>query len=288
MTPDQEGIILLIDTSLQGAALGLLRQTVGAHGDPDLLWTGIESQPSAALVVLSDMVQKALISQKLTLKDIAGIGVSVGPGSFTGMRIGLSYAYGLGHGLKATPGQGSFRGFLGLSSLEAAAWELAINAKTSVTLVIPSTRTHGFWTRVSPDGQVIQKASLLDTTARRTPDVCTPWDFVDPDHNQVVVFGSWPAFEQKHRVHDAPAPQTPMSPIAPMDTITSQDLCLKALQGMARLVQRTGLSSFSDAHPEPLFLRLSTAEEQRLASPPLISSPFVAPNPPVAQTEELP
>ena len=41
------------------------------------------------------MIEKMLSTLSLTFKDLDGIAISMGPGSFTGLRVGLSYAKGL-------------------------------------------------------------------------------------------------------------------------------------------------------------------------------------------------
>lgn len=49
-------------------------------------------------VILAPMVADLLKYCNLTLKDIEGIGVNTGPGSFTGIRIGISLAAALAYG----------------------------------------------------------------------------------------------------------------------------------------------------------------------------------------------
>jgi tRNA threonylcarbamoyladenosine biosynthesis protein TsaB len=48
---------------------------------------------------LMPMIQKLLVQSKLAIDDITHIGVSEGPGSFTGIRIGISTARGLAQAL---------------------------------------------------------------------------------------------------------------------------------------------------------------------------------------------
>src|SRR3989344_1392543 len=49
--------------------------------------------------VLLPLIEKLLKSQKLEFKDLKGIGVETGPGSFTGIRVGVSVANALGFSL---------------------------------------------------------------------------------------------------------------------------------------------------------------------------------------------
>lgn len=48
---------------------------------------------------LLPLIEKLLKSQKLEFKDLKGIEVEIGPGSFTGLRIGVSVANALGFSL---------------------------------------------------------------------------------------------------------------------------------------------------------------------------------------------
>lgn len=49
---------------------------------------------------LEDLIEKSLNDAQLSIKDIDAVSVSKGPGSYTGLRIGVSLAKGLSYGLK--------------------------------------------------------------------------------------------------------------------------------------------------------------------------------------------
>lgn len=89
---------LLAEASTVGPVLGL--ETGGAHASLALSWPGGLSgcplpagQPHAR--VLADAVSRLLDQCGLALTDLAAIAVGLGPGSFTGLRVALSYAKGL-------------------------------------------------------------------------------------------------------------------------------------------------------------------------------------------------
>jgi tRNA threonylcarbamoyladenosine biosynthesis protein TsaB len=112
-------LLLGLETStpLGGAALagpqGLLAERA----------LGIGGSHAARLMVAVD----ALLDEAgITLADLAGIGISVGPGSFTGLRVGVATAQGLarGSGLPLFP----------VSSLEAVAWALPAALAPSAAL----------------------------------------------------------------------------------------------------------------------------------------------------------
>src|SRR3954469_23894815 len=65
--------------------------------------------------ILMDVIAEALGAANVTFADIGGVAVSVGPGSFTGVRVGVSVARGLALALKVPAA--------GISTLEALAFE---------------------------------------------------------------------------------------------------------------------------------------------------------------------
>ena|SRR5579862_3503944 len=82
-------IVLIIDTTINK------EMTVGLRIDGKEI---IERRPldtRKAQVVLP-MLEEMLTKQKLGLKDLTAIEVNPGPGSFTGIRVGLSIANTLG------------------------------------------------------------------------------------------------------------------------------------------------------------------------------------------------
>lgn len=85
MTP--ESILLLIDTV--GEAPGAVLIT-GEH-----MLASAEFPRRSASASLTGELKRMLVSSNVALRDLGGIGVVSGPGSFTGVRTGLAMAKGL-------------------------------------------------------------------------------------------------------------------------------------------------------------------------------------------------
>ena len=84
-------IVLAFDTSAAHCAAALL---LG-----DRIVTRVDEMAKGQAEHLMPMLEGMLAAQNLTWQDLDGIGVGVGPGNFTGIRIALSAARGLALGL---------------------------------------------------------------------------------------------------------------------------------------------------------------------------------------------
>jgi tRNA threonylcarbamoyl adenosine modification protein YeaZ len=84
--------ILAIESGVAGGSFTLLAP------EREVISLGGSSELSRAESVLSDL-EKALKDNDLTINDIDHVAVSAGPGSFTGIRIGIATALGLGAAL---------------------------------------------------------------------------------------------------------------------------------------------------------------------------------------------
>jgi tRNA threonylcarbamoyladenosine biosynthesis protein TsaB len=84
--------ILLIDTSDNKKITVGLR--IESQEDIVVQEVGRE-KAQAVLPILDSLLKK----HQLTLQDLTGLEVNVGPGSFTGLRVGIAIANTLGHSL---------------------------------------------------------------------------------------------------------------------------------------------------------------------------------------------
>jgi len=107
--PEAPGPVLAIETSTPLGGVALLAES-------GLLAARAIEVRGAHSPRLMQAVEAVLAEAEIDLKALAGIGVSVGPGSFTGLRVGVATAQGLarGAGLALFP----------VPTLEAVAWGL--------------------------------------------------------------------------------------------------------------------------------------------------------------------
>lgn len=110
--------ILYIETSTEVCSVAL------AHGDrlADLIESREKNSHAAYLALYIDTILKR---NSLTVPELSAIGVSVGPGSYTGLRIGVSTAKGLAYGAGIP--------VLGISALES----MALKAATLYSASLP-------------------------------------------------------------------------------------------------------------------------------------------------------
>jgi tRNA threonylcarbamoyladenosine biosynthesis protein TsaB len=80
--------VLGIETSTAVCSVGLTNES-GLHAERSLVESHIHSEK------LLTLIRAVCEDQKITLPQIDGVAISIGPGSFTGLRIGLSTAKGL-------------------------------------------------------------------------------------------------------------------------------------------------------------------------------------------------
>ncbi len=80
--------ILAIDTSSQGGSVAVCSD--GGASDVIRL-----DEPSSHLVDLGKAVSEALAASKLSVEELDRVAIVIGPGSFTGLRVGMAYVKGL-------------------------------------------------------------------------------------------------------------------------------------------------------------------------------------------------
>lgn len=99
--------VLAIDTSSSMGSIALVEDEF-LLGEYSLYVKGTHSEK------LLPLIKEVLNNSAVSLNEIDCLGVAIGPGSFTGLRIGLSTVKGIAFSLK--------KPIIGISSLEALAW----------------------------------------------------------------------------------------------------------------------------------------------------------------------
>jgi tRNA threonylcarbamoyladenosine biosynthesis protein TsaB len=145
-------LILALDTALETCSAALVRdgQVLAARGEP--MARGHQER-------LAPLVEALAIEAGIVFAEIHRIGVTRGPGSFTGLRVGLAFAKGLGFALD--------RPVVGIGTLQA----LAAGEPGTVAAVIDARRDQ-LYLQAFRDGRPLtepEALSLEDARIRLTP-----------------------------------------------------------------------------------------------------------------------
>ncbi len=125
-------VILAFDTSAAHCAAALL---LG-----DRIVTRVDEMAKGQAEHMMPMLEEVLAGEGLSWRDLDGIGVGVGPGNFTGIRIAVSAARGLALGLNKQA--------IGVNGFEARAIDRAL----PFTAEIPAPRGQAYFQDFAKDG----------------------------------------------------------------------------------------------------------------------------------------
>ncbi len=127
--------LLSIDTATDQAGVALF------DGDQlgETSWPGGRRQTTSVLPVLEDL----LVRVGVTIAQVGAVAVAAGPGSFTGLRVGLSLAKGL-----AITGDCAL---IGVNTLDIAATPF-VEAGVSCLALVPAGRGRVVWSHYGADG----------------------------------------------------------------------------------------------------------------------------------------
>ena len=130
-------VIVSLDCSTLTLSLALLR------ADGVLVEERKIDPPQRQSEILPAAIEQLLTAHQLTLKDVTGLVVGLGPGSFTGLRIGLATAKGLAYALQMP--------IVGASSLAALALEGPENVELFCCAVVKKGELYvGRYRRAAP------------------------------------------------------------------------------------------------------------------------------------------
>lgn len=150
-------VTLAIDTARERLQIAL----VGSNGDVD---AQIEDIARGHAEIIMDIIVAILARNGLGYNDLDRIAVTTGPGSFTGLRIGLSVARGLGLALGIP--------VLGIPSLLA----LSLSREGAVALIVDAKRGEAYRQAFAAPGvpqsgpELVDLNQALETAGRTEPD----------------------------------------------------------------------------------------------------------------------
>jgi tRNA threonylcarbamoyl adenosine modification protein YeaZ len=230
---------LIIDTSIFGAAVaiavgdGKSRKIVFSEVTPDV-------QDSARQLPL--LVEDGIKQAGLNIGDIGRIVVSQGPGSFTGIRVGLAYAYGFLRGLIS--GANPYATMAGVSSLELLAAHWSSQLGQDVVVFLPSTKTTGYAAKFEKENISLH-----------------PVDLAKGLHSSMIgkfwcILGSWDGLLEVAAKNKTQSFQI-------MEPKENARLALGSIND--RLAAESGLVWSADM-PNAIYLRKSTVEEKAEAT----------------------
>ncbi|MBX3478166.1 MAG: tRNA (adenosine(37)-N6)-threonylcarbamoyltransferase complex dimerization subunit type 1 TsaB [Brevundimonas sp.] len=147
--------LLVLDTALDACQVGLFQ-------DDRAILTLEQPMVRGGMERIALMTRDLMAAAGLSLETIDRIGVTVGPGSFTGLRVGLAFAQGLGAGVG--------RPVVGISSLDALA--ASVGSEPDVApgpvLAVIDARRGQVYARAFDAGRPTMEPMALTLEAART------------------------------------------------------------------------------------------------------------------------
>lgn len=216
-------LVLIIDTSLKGPLLALADANLG-----QLLQQVVRSERQEAAADLPALTMRLLQEQQVTWKDVAGIIIGNGPGSFTGLKIALSFVYGL-H--RAQP----HLGFYAVSAFGSLA---RFNKQDFDLWVLPATSVCGYYAHRLGCGVLdLEKHFQAEPSLVRMP-------------QHLAVFGTWERLNSYQKTHNFKLSHLQV------DELGSEILMSMLQDFIANAAQ------LSEDLPIPIYLRKSAPEEK--------------------------
>lgn len=227
-------MILALETTAKAASCAVLQD-----GMP--LATAWQATGLTHSRTLMPMVEDMLKNSELTLETIDAIAVAAGPGSFTGLRIGIAAVKGLAWAAD--------KPCIGVSTLEAMAWPLA-HVTGTIVCAMDARRQQIYNAVFAADGGGLRRlcpdrAISLAEAAEELRSVSDPITVVGDGWKLCTDFLT----EQGIACEAAPA-----------------HLRLQSAVGVAMAAEKLGKEAWVSAQElAPVYLRLSQAERERLA-----------------------
>ena len=216
--------VLAIDTALSACAAAVLDSSTGA-----ILATESLAMARGHAEAIMPLIARVMDAARCEFADLDRIAVTVGPGSFTGLRVGISAA----RGIALATGKPA----IGLSTLSAlAAPHVAARSQHTIMAAIDARNEQVYFHLFAPNGttMVAPRLDRVRTAVRAVPIGST------------VIIGSGAALVAAHWPSGSPAPRVEVN--------AAPDIGWIARLGAA--AQDEG------APPKPLYLRRPDARPQ--------------------------
>lgn len=221
-------IVLAFDTALDACSVAICEEGRTLAHRHELLSKGHAE-------LLLPMIQSAMAEAALDYKDLDLLAVTVGPGTFTGLRVGLSAA----RGIALTTGL-RVAGVSTLAAIADGAWQSGVaDADTPIIVLHDARRQELFY-------QVLQSRDDLSPPAPATAPIGSVVSIVPP--GPVTIIGSGASCVDEEILAQCPEARLPTAPTNP-DAVH--------VAGIGERLARSGL--VSDQPPDPLYLRMPDA-----------------------------
>jgi tRNA threonylcarbamoyl adenosine modification protein YeaZ len=130
---------------------------VAVRAESGLLFSENVTAGAAHGRALAPLMSKALNACSLRPGELEAVAVSLGPGSWTGLRIGLSAAKAFAWGARI--------GILGVPSFEALAQEASAHAPNQALLTVRDARMSGYFCALFGPQEIIANSSEIETSS---------------------------------------------------------------------------------------------------------------------------
>lgn len=228
--------VLGLDSSAKSASAALME-------DGRLMARAFQNTGLTHSATLLPMAEDMVKNCGLTLDQIDAVAVAAGPGSFTGLRIGVSAAKGIAWARQLP--------CAGVSTLEAMAWNLAHLENTVIVCAMDARRSQIYHARFLAGGGTLCR--LCDDQAVALSDVAQA---LGEETRSMVAVGDGAElcrdYLTKAGISCALAPEH-----LRMQDAVGVCVCAEAVAAAGGLVDAADL--------QPVYLRLSQAERERLA-----------------------
>lgn len=231
---------LYIDATLAGVIVGLFKRD--SEGQSTYLGLGVHAENARSTHALVELTRSVLSCAHLTLSEIGQVIVATGPGSFTGIKVGLSFAQGLARG------QAGLAKVVGVSGLAA----LAAQSAAGILWVLPSTQTEGYAAYHGADGPEFLIVRLAGATVELLREHTREPIKLPPEIRDWRLLQSWPRLSQLD------------SPAKGLSALPLPEAAAKLFTSVAQAWQEPQQTSlFQHEGITARYIRMSAPEERR-------------------------